>query len=70
MAHLWETGEGRLSLQVLREYYVTVTAMLDPGLGAAEAREDVLAFGGGSGPERKPAAEAGSPRRLPGRGRE
>lgn len=44
MAQLWETGNGRLSMQVLREYYVTVTSKLDPGLSAAEAREDVLAF--------------------------
>lgn len=44
MADLWETGDGRLSAQVLREYYVTVTAKLDPGLSPAEAREDVLAF--------------------------
>ncbi len=44
IAHLWATGEGRLSLQVLQEYYVTVTAKLDPGLPAADARDDVLAF--------------------------
>lgn len=44
MAHLWERGSGRVSQQVLREYYVTVTGKLDPGLPAAEAREDVLAF--------------------------
>jgi len=23
--HLWDTGEGRLSIQVLQEYYVTTT---------------------------------------------
>jgi predicted nucleic acid-binding protein len=45
MAHLWETGHGRLSMQVLREYYVTVTRKLDPGLARGEAREDVLALG-------------------------
>ena len=44
MAHLWERGSGRLSQQVLREYYVTVTGKLDPGLPPGEAREDVLAF--------------------------
>lgn len=44
MAYLWETGAGRISLQVLREYYVTVTAKLDPGLPPAQAREDVWSF--------------------------
>lgn len=44
MAHLWGTGAGRTSLQVLREYYVTVTSKLTPGLPAADAREDVLAL--------------------------
>jgi predicted nucleic acid-binding protein len=44
MAHLWETGEGRISLQILQEYYVTVTGKLKPGLPAPEAREDVAAL--------------------------
>ncbi len=44
MGHLWDTGRGRLSLQVLQEYYVTVTGKLDPGLPTAEAREDVTAL--------------------------
>ena len=44
MSHLWDTGEGRTSLQVLQEYYVTVTVKLDPGLPVEEAREDVLAL--------------------------
>ena len=44
MARLWDTGAGRTSAQVLREYYVTVTGKLDPGLPAADAREDVLAL--------------------------
>jgi predicted nucleic acid-binding protein len=43
-AHLWEFGLGRLSVQVLHEYYVTVTAKLEPGLPVEEAREDVLAL--------------------------
>lgn len=30
---------------MLHEYYVTVTAKLDPGLTPEEAREDVLALG-------------------------
>lgn len=44
IGRLWETGEGRTSAQVLKEYYVTVTEKLDPGLPVAEAREDVLAL--------------------------
>lgn len=45
MAHLWEAGAGRLSLQVLQEYYVTVTRKLAPGLSEEDAREDVVALG-------------------------
>ena len=46
MAHrwltlLWESKRGRLSFQVLNEYYVTVTQKLDPGLDPKEARADV-----------------------------
>ena len=44
MGHLWESRSGRLSTQVLHEYYVTVTAKLDPGLTQEEARDDLLAF--------------------------
>lgn len=44
MAHLWETGDGRVSTQVLSEYYVAVTSKLVPGMPAAEAREDVVAL--------------------------
>jgi predicted nucleic acid-binding protein len=39
--HLWTSAGGRLSVQVLQEYYVTMTRKLDPGLPAEEAREDV-----------------------------
>lgn len=38
---LAERREGRLSLQVLNEYYVTVTRKLNPGLGREDARADV-----------------------------
>lgn len=38
---LWGAREGRLSIQVLQEYYVTVTAKLAPGLAPREARADV-----------------------------
>lgn len=41
MQHLWASAGGRLSLQVLQEYYVTVTRELDPGLTADEARDDI-----------------------------
>lgn len=41
---LWERKSGRLSAQVLQEYYVTVTAKLNPGLPVDEARRDVLAL--------------------------
>ena len=42
---LWEARAGRVSVQVLQEYYVTVTAKLDPGLEPREARADVRRFG-------------------------
>lgn len=35
---------GRISFQVLQEYYVTVTAKLDPGLDQESARGDVRAL--------------------------
>ncbi|MEE9232042.1 MAG: hypothetical protein V3U07_01165, partial [Nitrospirales bacterium] len=31
MSHLWTTKTGRLIFQVLQEFYVTVTVMLEPG---------------------------------------
>lgn len=44
LAELWASRRGRISAQVLQEYYVTVTAKLDPGLSLEEAREDVIAL--------------------------
>ncbi len=41
IAHLWETGTGRLSVQVIAEYYAVVTGKLKPGMEPATAREDV-----------------------------
>jgi len=41
MAFLWDSKRGRLSRQVLHEYYVTVTRKLRPGLPTEEARSDV-----------------------------
>jgi predicted nucleic acid-binding protein len=41
---LWDRSAGRISLQVLQEYYVTVTRKLDVSLPVAEARDDVRTF--------------------------
>ncbi len=44
MHHLWRERSGRLSFQVLHEFYVTVTDKLDPGLDPTEARNEVRAL--------------------------
>jgi predicted nucleic acid-binding protein len=44
MSFLWRQGRGRLSFQVLQEFYVTVTRKLVPPLEAEEARRDVRAL--------------------------
>jgi predicted nucleic acid-binding protein len=44
LATLWERRSGRLSFQVLQEYYVTVTAKLSPGLDQESARREVRAL--------------------------
>lgn len=44
MANLWEKRAGRLSYQVLQEFYVTVTVKLSPGLDEELARRDVRAL--------------------------
>jgi len=41
MRRLWQERSGRLSTQVLQEYYVVVTHKLDPGLTEEQARTDV-----------------------------
>lgn len=41
MQRLWQERSGRVSTQVLQEYYVVVTEKLDPGLTAQQARADV-----------------------------
>jgi predicted nucleic acid-binding protein len=41
MARLWSEQTGRLSFQVLNEFYVTVTNKLQPGMDLQSAREDV-----------------------------
>lgn len=44
LEHLWREQLGRTSVQVLSEYYVTVTRKLDPGLPPADAWDDVRAL--------------------------
>ncbi len=41
LAHLWRYRSGRLSPQVLQEYYVSVTQKLKPGMAREAARSDV-----------------------------
>ncbi len=38
---LWKSGSGRLSMQVLAEYYAVVTGKLKPGMETTGARKDV-----------------------------
>jgi len=44
LAHLWAYELGRLSAQVMNEYYVTVTRKLKPGLSKEQARADLRAL--------------------------
>lgn len=44
MAALWERRAGRLSFQVLQEFYITVTAKIIPGMERDAARKDVRAL--------------------------
>ena len=44
MHELWQSRTGRLSVQVLNEYFVNVTQKLDPGLTKAEAWSDLEAL--------------------------
>ena len=41
---LWENRNGRISIQVLNEYFVNVTQKLSPGLSRAEAWQDIKAL--------------------------
>ena len=41
MKHLWKSRSGRLSFQVLHEFYATVTTKLKPGMDIQKAREEV-----------------------------
>ncbi len=44
LKQLWHEQIGRTSMQVLAEYYVTLTRKLDPRVAPAEAWDDVSAF--------------------------
>jgi predicted nucleic acid-binding protein len=44
MTHLWHNRIGRLSYQVLQEFYATVTVKLRPGMDVRAAREEVRAL--------------------------
>ena len=41
LEHLWKTHQGRISVQVLQEYYQVVTRRLQPGLKRGVAQEDI-----------------------------
>ncbi len=41
---LWTSQHGRVSMQVLQEFYVTVTRKLRPGLPAIDAQREVRAL--------------------------
>jgi predicted nucleic acid-binding protein len=41
MTYLWKARTGRLSYQVLTEFYITVTQKLDPGMEPERARRNV-----------------------------
>ena len=45
MTHLWTTRQGRLSYQVLQEFYVNVTAKIGKPLSRSAAREVVQSYG-------------------------
>ena len=45
LGELWETGLGRLSTQVLQEFYVNVTAKIGKPLSRSAAREVVQSYG-------------------------
>jgi predicted nucleic acid-binding protein len=45
LRRLWEAGSGRLSVQVLQEFYVNVTRKLSSPLAVATAREVVEIYG-------------------------
>jgi len=44
LGSLWKNENGKISAQVLNEYYVTVTQRLKPGLPIDQARADIRAL--------------------------
>jgi predicted nucleic acid-binding protein len=44
LAELWDNRNGKLSVQVLNEYFVNATRKLDPGLSPDEAWDDIEAL--------------------------
>ncbi len=44
LTQLWQQETGRISAQVMNEYYVTVTQKLKPGLSRDQARSDLRAL--------------------------
>jgi predicted nucleic acid-binding protein len=44
LAALWDGGSGRLSVQVLQEFYVTLVRKLDPPANRADVRDDIAAL--------------------------
>lgn len=44
LQELWEQRTGRLSVQVLNEFFVNATRKLDPGLAPEEAWDDIEAL--------------------------
>lgn len=44
LAELWDKRNGRISAQVLNEYFINATRMLDPGLSPEEAWDDIEAL--------------------------
>ncbi|HEY0553778.1 MAG TPA: PIN domain-containing protein [Thermoanaerobaculia bacterium] len=42
LAHLWQTRSGRVSTQVLQEFYLNATQKLKPGLDRKAARQEVM----------------------------
>ncbi len=44
LSELWESGEGRLSVQVLQEFFVNVTRKIEKPLPVAAAREIIRIY--------------------------
>lgn len=44
LEYLWKAKSGRLSIQVLQEFYSIVTTKLKPGMEPQQAREDLLSL--------------------------